>query len=279
MFPGVLAELDAHMTAVRLLVRALVTCVLSLLLEIDMFNFLKVFSVPLLTTRTCRRLGYWLPTELRWLQCLWPLAMVSPMLELPTTCLVRVVELALQIGMPIVLTVVSVKLSMFYLKWAVENSAIVLFPLMLNVTRFPVVVSIRWRNLLAATSDYVFGLAPCVVTAAVPLAWLTCLASSEHSALLLPMAMLLGEAHLSTTAGTVVALIGCVVGVATSGVGLLVGPVVRVVPDRLRVRPRGTADPSRRRFDMHLTAKGMPLQAFVAPRTGMKSGAGPRCCV
>lgn len=120
--------------------------------------------------------------------------------ELPRTCLVRVVELALQTGIPIVLTVVSVKLSIFYLQWAAEKRAMVLFPVTLNVTRFPVVESMPPRNLLAAIPAYRFGVAPCLVTMALLLACPTCLASREQTDLLLCILMdVFGAAHLAST--------------------------------------------------------------------------------
>lgn len=103
MFPGVVAELEAHITEYRLAPPIELTCPLSLLLETLVLQVPTLLRVLALTYRTCLSEGYLLMVFLVPL-CTVELRMTSRcVLEPPMTPWTRLVELALQTAVSMLL--------------------------------------------------------------------------------------------------------------------------------------------------------------------------------
>lgn len=114
MFPGALADFDAHMTAVRLEFPIVRLCLRNLVLEIVWLHLTTALTVLSLTMHMLLRLGYRLWMDLTPLCRKLLLVNVTPIPVLPKTTPIRVGEPALQIGMARVLTDTTVILSVAY---------------------------------------------------------------------------------------------------------------------------------------------------------------------
>lgn len=103
MFPGVVAEFDAHMTEYRLAPPTELTCLLSLLLSIVALHVPTLLRLLALTYRTALSDGYLLTVFLVPLCTLVALMTSSCVLEPPMTPWTRLVELALQTAVSMLL--------------------------------------------------------------------------------------------------------------------------------------------------------------------------------
>lgn len=113
-FPGAFAELEAHMTAVRLDFPIVRLCLRNLVLDMVRLHLTTALTVLSLTMQMLLRPEYLPSTDLTPLCRVLLLVNVTPMPVLPKTTPIRVGEPALHMGMASVLTDTTVMLSVAY---------------------------------------------------------------------------------------------------------------------------------------------------------------------